>query len=107
MEQIHIDTWMFTSISTFVVLLLGIIAVFLRRLLSHIDKMTEQIAALGTTLMRIDKDLSGEVAILAERDKVMQQKVQDLDPMWDRLRSAETRLVKLETGCEAFRCKTQ
>lgn len=104
-DQVHIDAWMFTSISSFVVLLLGIIAVFLRRLLGHIDKMTDQIAELSATLTRIDKDLSGDVSLLLERDKVMQQRVQELDPVWDRMRAVETRLVKVEANCEVLRCK--
>lgn len=105
MDSIQLDAWVFAMIGSFVTLLLAIIAVFLRRLLSHIDLMTQQIAELGHTLMRIDKDLSGEVSILVERDKATQHRLAELDPVWDRLRGTESRLDKLESSCEAFRCR--
>lgn len=106
MEQIQIDAWMFVTISSFIGLLLAIVAVFLRRLLGQFDALTAQVSKLGETLIRIDKDLSGDVSILMERDKANQKRLMELDPVWDRLRDAENRIVALESGCEAFRCKT-
>lgn len=105
MSPVQIDAWVFATIGTFVMLLLAIIAVFLRRLLAHIDKMTDQISELGKTLQRIDRDLSGEVSVLVERDKATQHRLSELDPVWDRMRSVETRVTTMEASCEAFRCR--
>lgn len=85
----------------FIAILLAVIAVFLKRLLSQFDKLTEKVSNLDTTLTRIDVDLSGELRLLEVADTHLEKKLEALEPMWDRLREAESRLTVLETACPA------
>ena len=95
---------LFAVVGSFIGLLLAVIALFLKRLLAQFDALTQQVGKLGETLIRIDSDFNGEIALLAERDEMMQRHLAEFSPLWDRVRKVEDGLLHLNSiGCPA-RC---
>ena len=91
-ETIQISSFSVTIIGSSITIMLCIIAVFLSRLLRQFDELNQ-------TLIKIDKDLSRDVGVLKSR-------IQEFDPMWDRLRSAENAIVAIQSGgCDAYHSK--
>lgn len=104
MEQVHIDGWLFGVVGFAFVVLLSIIAVFLRRLLAQFDGVQQELRDLNRTMLRIDKDLSGDVSVLKSENVTLKEKVDDLDNLWDRMRAAETSLASIKAGgCDAHK----
>src|SRR5512139_1104581 len=87
--------------------LLGIIAIFLRRLLQQFDKLTDTVKDLNDTMTRIDKDLSGEVGILQARTAALQEEVRGLDSLWDRMREVEKDVLAIRKGGCEVRCHNE
>ena len=98
MEDIHISTTILGVIGGLISILLAIIAVFLNRLLAQFDNLQDQFGKLNATMLKIDKDISGDVGVL----KV---KVNELDTVWDRIRDVEENVIAIKSGgCgQAFR----
>ena len=91
-ETIQISSFSVTIIGSSITIMLCIIAVFLSRLLRQFDELNQ-------TLIKIDKDLSRDVGVLKSR-------IQEFDPLWDRLRSAENSIVAIQSGgCDAYHSK--
>lgn len=84
--------------------LLGIIAIFLRRLLQQFDNLTATVKDLNATMTRIDKDLSGEVGVLQARTEAMQTEIRGLDSLWDRVREVEKDVLAIRKGGCEVRC---
>lgn len=82
--------------SAAVVILLAVIAFFLRRLLGQFDNLTSQVGELNATMLKIDKDLSGEVLLLKSRQEDMQTEFSEFSPVWDKVRDLDTRLAVQE-----------
>ena len=83
-ETIQISSFSVTIIGSSITIMLCIIAVFLSRLLRQFDELNQ-------TLIKIDKDLSRDVGVLKSR-------LQEFDPLWDRLRKVETDVVAIQSG---------
>ncbi len=95
------------AVGGFLSLLLGVIAFFLSRLLCQFDQLTEQVGVLNETMKRIDKDLSGDVGIIKTQLVSTQQDVDELNQIWDRMRSAENEIIAIKNGgCSVWKeCK--
>ena len=77
-------------------ILLCLIAFFLSRILSQFDGLTKEVRELNATMIKIDKDLSGDIGILKE-------KVKNLDEIWDRTREIEGIVNSIQAGgCSAY-----
>lgn len=83
----------------FLTAMLSIIAFFLVRLIKQIDNLATQFATLNTTMLKIDADLSGDMGILKSEHQTLKLKVDEFDPVWDRLRLIEQGLVTIQTKC--------
>lgn len=94
----HLDGWMVSLVGVFLSLLLGIIAFFLRRILVQFDELNRKVGEVNETMLKIDKDLSGRVAVLDAEHEQVKVRIQALDPLFDRVRAVETGLAKLEAG---------
>lgn len=79
-------------------IMLCVISFFLNRLLLQFDQLTSQVGVLNETMKCIDKDLSNEVGILKARLSTLQQSLDDINPIWDRLRAVETGVVAIKSG---------
>lgn len=98
-DVIQLSTITASIIGAMVMVLLGIISFFLSRILQQFDHLQQEFTALNVTLARIDKDLGGDVRVLTSQ-------VQDLNPLFDRVRELEKTLISIQSGgCElAHRC---
>jgi len=85
-------------------ILLGVIAYFLSRLLGQFDKLTETVKNLNDTMVRIDKELSGEVGVLRTHTMALQEEVRGLDSLWDRVRAVENDVIAIRRGGCEVRC---
>lgn len=79
-----------------VVALLTVIAFFLRRLLGQFDNLTAKVGSLNDTMLKIDKDLSGEVLLLKSKQEDIQTEFCEFNLVWDRLRELDTRIAVQE-----------
>lgn len=104
MDEVHISGMTVTVIGAVLSLLLAIIAFFLSRLIKQFDELQKQFSTLNGTMMRIDKDLSGEVGVLKAENADLKEKVRDLDPLWDRMRDVEKELAVVQGRCPVH-CK--
>lgn len=102
MEELHISTMTISVVGGVISILLALIAFFLARLLIQFDALQENFKELINTVSRIDKDLSGDVGILKSR-------IEEYDPIWDRLRKTELDIASIKSGgCEQIKqCRTQ
>lgn len=101
---------LFLSIAgAFVSILLAVIAVFLNRLLKQFDSLNAKVGKLNDTMMRIDKDLSGRVAVLDSEHENFKVRIQEFDEVFTRLRTVETDVIAIKAGgCKHIeRCMTQ
>lgn len=95
-EAVQISSVTLTVFGSIITLMLTVIAFFLNRLVGQFDKLQQQFSELNTTMNRIDKDLSGDVGVLKSR-------MQEFDPVWERLRTVETAMVSIQSGgCEYY-----
>lgn len=97
MEEMHVSPVAVALIGSFLGMLLSIIAFFLSRLLKQFDNLTAQVSNLNSTMQKIDKDLSGDVGIIQTRLAGVEAELEDMDPLWDRTRKCEEKIVALET----------
>lgn len=106
MEEIHVSALVIEIIGGVLTLLFAIIAFFLSRLVKQFDGLTHEVGELNKTMVRIDKDLSGDVGILKTENCALKQEVKDLNPLWDRMRQAEEDIAVLQkAGCSKMnRC---
>lgn len=104
MEHLHISGALLAAGGSLLSALLGIVAFFLSRLVKKFDELTGQVSTLNDTMKRIDKDLSGEVGILKEKQQIFQQELGELDQLWDRVRITENNVTALQRGgCEQIK----
>lgn len=103
-DVIQFSTTPIAIFGSVVGLLLGIIAIFLRRLLQQFDKLTDTVKDLNDTMTRIDKDLSGEVGVLQARTEALQTEIRGLDSLWDRVREVEKDVLAIRKGGCEVRC---
>lgn len=75
-----------------VAILLGVIAFFLSRLLRQFDKLNE-------TMIKMDKDISGKIGIIENQTSENGRRLSDLDPLWDRMRVAESNIAVMQAEC--------
>lgn len=100
MEEIHVSALVVEIIGGVLTLLFGVIAFFLSRLVKQFDGLTEQVKTLNNTMVKIDKDLSSDVGILKERNHALQRELDDLTPMWERVRKVEEDVAVMQkAGC--------
>lgn len=106
-EVIQISGVAITAFGALLTMLLAVIAFFLSRLLQQFDGLTKQVENLNATMVRIDKDLSGDVSVLKTENVQLTAKFKEFDPVWDRVRSIENRLTSIEAGgCSVIdKCK--
>ena len=98
-ETVHISSFTIIIFGVIFTILLTVIAYFLSRLIAQFDRLQNQFSELNNTMNKIDKDLSGDVGVLKSR-------VQEFDPMWDRLRAVENTIVAIQSGgCDAYHSK--
>lgn len=97
--MIQMSSLVISGIGFVIVTMLGVISFFLSRLLNQFDHLQAEFSSLNTTLAKIDKDLGGDVRVLTSQ-------VQDLNPLFDRVRALEKELISVQSGgCElAHRC---
>lgn len=77
-------------------LLLGIVGVFLLRLLAQIDKVTSQfneliviVGDLKTTLV----EHKGDVMVIKEQISTHARDIEDINKIWDRMRNVESEVA--------------
>ena len=77
-------------------LLLGIVGVFLLRLLAQIDKVTAQfneliiiVSDLKTTLV----EHKGDVMVIKEQISTHARDIEDINKIWDRMRNVESEVA--------------
>lgn len=98
-ETMQISSISVTIFGSIISIMLLVIAFFLSRLISQFDKLQTQFGKLNDTMNKIDKDLSGDVGVLKSR-------MQEFDPIWDRLRNAENSITAIQSGgCDAYHSK--
>lgn len=96
-------------IGTALTILLGVISFFLMRLLNQFDKLTDQVGELNKTMIKIDKDLSGDVSVLKQKTEMLNEDLLNLNQLWDRVRAAENDIISIKAGgCNAIKheCKS-
>jgi hypothetical protein len=81
-------------------LLLGIVGVFLLRLLAQIDKVTAQfneliviVGDLKTTLV----EHKGDVMVIKEQISTHARDIEDINKIWDRMRNVENKVAIIES----------
>lgn len=95
-EAVQISSMTITIFGSVITILLTAVAFFLNRLISQFDKLQTQFGKLNETMAKIDKDLSGDVGVLKSR-------MQEFDPVWERLRKVEIEMVAIQSGgCEYY-----
>lgn len=73
-----------------IMLLLAIIARFLKRLLEQFDKLNE-------TMVKMDKDISGKIGIIEVQTIDNGRRLSELDPLWERMRLAENDIAIIKS----------
>lgn len=97
-NSVHLDPIWIPIFGGALAVLFGIIAFFLSRLVSYIDKLGDKLETLNTTMSRIDRDLSGDVSVLKSRSSELDARVRDLDHVWDRMRAMEESMIAIKHG---------
>ena|ERR1035437_4361262 len=107
MNDVQLTGMTLTIIISFVGMLLGLIAYFMDRLIKQFDKLSGQFETLNSTMLRIDKDLSGDVKLLTHATSVLEDRMKDINPLFDRMRALEQDVTALKSGgCKhAGRCE--
>ena len=97
---IHIDGTLVIIVGASLSILLGIIAFFMSRPIKQFD-------ILNATVQKIDRDLSLDIGVVKSEQTALKQKVEEFDPIWDRLRLIEQGVATLKAGgCDiAKRCQ--
>lgn len=87
------DDLLFVEVgASIVALLLAVIAFFLSRLLRQFDKLNE-------TMIKMDKDISGKIGVIEVMTSDNGKRLSELDPLWDRMRAAESDIAVIRAGC--------
>lgn len=80
--------------------LFALIAFFLYRLLGQFDKLNLTVIQLNTTMLKIDKDLTGEIITIKATQLHHAEEIRGLTEIYDRIRSTENKLTFLQAKCE-------
>ena len=97
--SVQISAFSITLFGSIITMMLMVIAYFLSRLIGQFDGLQRQFVKLNDTMNKIDKDLSGDVGVLKSR-------IQEFDPVWERLRVVENGIIAIQSGgCDAYRNK--
>lgn len=80
--------------------LFGLIAFFLYRLLGQFDKLNTTVVQLNTTMLKIDKDLTGEIITIKATQLHHAEEIRGLSEIYDRVRATENKVVFLQAKCE-------
>lgn len=88
---VQIDETLVILVGACLGVLLGIIAFFLSRLIKQFD-------ILNATVQKIDKDLSLDIGVIKNENASLKQKVEEFEPIWDRLRLVEQGIATLKVG---------
>lgn len=81
--------------------LLSVIAYFLNRMVTQVDNLTDAVADVNATMLKIHGDLSSDVNVLKSEHADLNTRLKDLDPLWDRMRAVENDLARIGTKCSS------
>ena len=98
MTEINVSSALLGTIGFVFTALLTCIVYFLDRLIKQFDILSVQFGTLNDTMKKIDKDLSGDVGLLKLENATMKEKIDELDPLWDRMRQAEKDIIGIQVG---------
>lgn len=85
---------MMTLVAGAFALLLGMLAVFLKRLLDQIDGMRAAVTNLNSTLIKLEGDVGGKI-------RVLETKQDQFGFMWKKVESLEESIATLNEHCRA------
>ena len=80
--------------------LFALVAFFLYRILQQFDKLNATVVALNTTMLKIDKDLTGEIINIKATQLSHTEQIRGLGEIYDRIRATENHVSVLQAKCE-------
>ena len=96
-DTLHISAITVMMISGLLGLMLAIIAFFLSRLISQFDKLAVQFSQLNNTMLKIDKDISGDVRVLSNDNDSLKKGV---DEVWKVVHIIDNKVSEINSnGC--------
>lgn len=80
--------------------MLAVIAFFLSRILTQFDTLNTTVVQLNGTMLKIDKDLTGEIVHLKATQLRHTDELRGLNSVYDRLRITEQQVSVLASKCD-------
>ena len=80
--------------------LFALVAFFLYRILQQFDKLNATVLDLNTTMLKIDKDLTGEIITIKAAQLTHTEQIRGLSEVYDRLRITENNVSILQLKYE-------
>jgi len=80
--------------------LFALVSFFLYRILIQFDKLNITVVQLNTTMLKIDKDLTGEIINIKATQTAHAEQIRGLGEIYDRIRVTENHVSVLQAKCE-------
>jgi hypothetical protein len=80
--------------------LFTLVAFFLYRILQQFDKLNATVLDLNSTMLKIDKDLTGEIITIKAIQLAHTEQIRGLGEIYNRIRATETHVSVLQSKCE-------
>lgn len=80
--------------------LFALVAFFLYRILGQFDKLNMTVVQLNVTMLKIDKDLTGEIINIKATQIAHAEQIRGLAEIYDRVRTTENHVSVLQAKCE-------
>jgi hypothetical protein len=80
--------------------LFSLVAFFLYRILQQFDKLNATVLDLNSTMLKIDKDLTGEIITIKAAQLTHTEQIRGLSEIYDRIRVTENHVSVLQVKCE-------
>lgn len=97
-DTIQVSAWVLSVVGAVMLMLLGVIAFFMSRLLDRFDKLTVTVESLNITMTR-------DVALLKQQGETAKEELKQLGDLWGLARDNENRIIALERGGCEVRCQ--